>query len=285
MNEKLDVNKIICVERLPEIFYQLEEIGKIINKELKGIDNIECNEETKQDVKKRKNEITNFKNMMEDRRKQVKNQIMEAYNEFNEKYEKEVKNQLIIAEDILRNKIIFIENQQKLKKENELRKFATRYFENKNIQNIVKFEDIKLNITLSATEASLKKQIVDFCEKIENDIELIKSEEYQEEIMLEYKKNFDFVKSKIEVLDRHKELEKLKEENEINKIKNEEENKIENKVKETLEDEISIPKEIKNDDDIITLTFTIETTLEKAKELKKYLIENKYIQEDKNDKN
>ena len=93
--QKLNINEVIKVESLPKIFYQLEQIGKVVNESLKGIDKMECNEENKAEVKRRKQEITNFKNVMEERRKEIKNQIMSKYNEFNAKYEEEIKDKLI----------------------------------------------------------------------------------------------------------------------------------------------------------------------------------------------
>lgn len=275
MEETLNVQELIKLESLPKIFYQLEEIGKRVDIALNGIEDMVCDEENKKEVKKRKQEITSFKNMMEDRRKQIKNQIMEKYNEFNDKYESEIKTKLVNAENILNEKVSTIENQQKLDKENELRTFAEQWFISKGIENIVKFEDIKLNITLTASIKSLKEQVVDFVDRIFNDIKLIELEEYRDEIMFEYKQTLDFTNSKIKVVERHKEIEymqqlqkKVKEEQKQNDI-------IVQKVEETIKEveEITTPKEIIEEDEVIIVTFTIKDTKEKIIKVRDFMKE------------
>lgn len=276
MEETLNVQELIKLESLPKIFYQLEEIGKRVDIALNGIEDMVCDEENKKEVKKRKQEITSFKNMMEDRRKQIKNQIMEKYNEFNDKYESEIKTKLVNAENILNEKVFTIENQQKLDKENELRTFAEQWFVSKGIENIVKFEDIKLNITLTASIKSLKEQVLNFVDRIFNDIKLIELEEYRDEIMFEYKQTLDFTNSKLKVVERHKEIEymqqlqkKVEEEQKQNDI-------VVQKVEETIKEveEITTPKEIIEEDEVIIVTFTIKDTKEKIIKVRDFMKEN-----------
>lgn len=275
MEETLNVQELIKLESLPKIFYQLEEIGKVVDNALVGIEDMVCNDDNKKEVKKRKQEITAFKNMMEDRRKQIKNQVMAKYDEFNKKYEEEVKSKLVNAENILNEKVSTIENQQKLDKENELRTFADQWFISKGIENIVKFEDIKLNITLTASIKSLKEQVVDFVDRIFNDIKLIELEEYKDEIMFEYKQTLDFTNSKLKVIERHKEIEymqqlqkKAEEEQKQNDI-------VVQKVEETIKEveEITTPKEIIEEDEVIIVTFTIKDTKEKIIKVRDFMKE------------
>lgn len=272
----LDINEIIKVETLPKIFYQLEEIGKRVDIALNGIEDMVCDEENKKEVKKRKQEITSFKNMMEDRRIQIKKQIMEKYNEFNDKYESEIKTKLVDAENILNEKVSTIENQQKLNKENELRAFAEQWFISKGIENIVKFEDIKLNITLTASIKSLKEQVVDFVDRIFNDIKLIELEEYKDEIMFEYKQTLDFADSKFIVITRHKLIEEERQKREAIREQMDSLEKTIEKV-----DEIIAPQEIEvttvqDTEEIYTVSFTVKATKSKLKELKEFLNKNEY---------
>ena len=109
MNEKININEIISVQQLPKIYYELEKIGKVVDNALVGINDMVCDEDNKKEVKKRKQEITAFKNLMESKRKEIKNQVMEKYNEFNKKYEEEVKVKLENAENILTEKYTAIE--------------------------------------------------------------------------------------------------------------------------------------------------------------------------------
>ena len=279
MAEKIiDVQELIKVESMPKIFYQLEVIGTQIENALQGIEDMDCNEDNKKEVKKRKQEITAFKNMMEDRRKQVKNQILEKYNEFEAKYNLEVKEKLVNAETILNEKVSVIETQQKIQKENNLRNFYEEYQEKYNIKSMmIPFERIGLNITLTASEKSLKEQVVSFCEKISNDLKLIDLEEYKDEIRIEYNACLDFVKSKTIVVQRHRMMEMLEATRKQEEEKKKQEEAIVEKVEEIVEEEIIAPQEIEvttleDEEEILMVTFTIKATKEKIKKLKEFLI-------------
>ena len=156
--------------------------------------------------------------------------------------------------------------QLKEKKE-ELKLFAKEYFNTNNIDDIVCFDDIGLNITLSASMKTLKEQIIAFCEKISSDLKLIELEEYKDEILIEYKNNLDFTKSKLDVINRHKQLEELQKKNQEQEIIKQEENI------EKIEEIITPSKEIANDKDIITCTFTITGTREQIMQIEDLLIE------------
>ena len=103
-------------------------------------------------------------------------------------------------------------------------------------------------------------------------------EEYKDEIMLEYKKNnFDFVDSKIIVNERHRQLEEMKNYNEMIQQNKKAEKFIAEKAQEAIEKyapvEITVPKEIIPDEEIIKVSFTIETTKSNIVELKNWLKE------------
>lgn len=275
--EEINVNELIKVESLPKIMYQLEIIGEQVDKALVGVDSMECTEENKQEVKRRKQDITKFKSLMEEKRKEIKNKILEPYNIFNEKYEQEIKNKLSGAEDILNNKIKVIENSQLEEKRNELYDFAQRQIETNNLQEFINFDTIGLNITLSASIKSLKEQIKEYVDKTIKDIELINTQEFNDEIMVEYKKDLNLSRSILEVKQRKEELKKLEE----LKAKREEEAKqqqeIIQNVEKALEQEIVAPKEIVEEEkpQLLEVTFTIKGTKEQILGLKQYIIDNK----------
>lgn len=267
---ELNINELIKVEQLPKIFSQLEIIGEAIDKKLEGIDDLKCTEENKKEVKTRRTEINNMKKIMEDKRKEIKNAIMKKYDIFNKKYEKEVKTKLENASNILTDKINEIEDGQKQEKREAIEEFANNYIIDKNLEGLVTFEQLNINITLSASEKSLKDEVLRKLEKIETDIKLINLEEkYSDEILIEYKKNFDLTKSKLEVINRHKQLEKLQQEKSEIQLKIDEEDNIVESI-----DEIVAPKEI--DEELITVSFTITDTKDRIKEIKEFLIKGGY---------
>lgn len=273
--EKIDVNEIVKIEQMPKVFSQLEKIGEIIKKKTSDLDKLECTEANKQEVKSRRTEINNTLALLEAKKKEIKNKLLEPYNVFEAKYNEECKEKLQNASSILTEKINSIEIQQKLEKEQELREFADEYFNHYMIKDVVKFEDIGLNITLSASIKSLKEQTKAFCERISNDLKLIDLEEYKDEIVIEYLKNLDFVKSKMLVVERHRQLEEIKKREEELKAQQEQEQEVVEKVEEVVE-EIKPPVEIidveaQEVEEIFTATFTVKTTKAKLKALKNFM--------------
>ena len=268
-----NINEIIKIEQLPKIFYQLELIGKEIDKKLEGIDKLECTEENKVEVKNKRAEINNLNKIMEDKRKDIKKEILKDYETFNEKYEQEIKSKLTSASETLSNKINEIENEQKEIGKANLIRYFDEYKDFLHINDIIQFEDLNLNITLTNLGKNLdgkkyKDEIKLRLDSIANDIKLINLEEYKEEIMLEYKTCLDFAKAKLIVVNRHSAIDSIRVQQEEKNKQIEEEKKIEEKV-----DEIIAPKEIIEDRDIITVTFTVKGTKEKIKELKNKIIE------------
>lgn len=265
----MNINEIVEIKQMPIVFEQLEKIGKFIEEKTKDIDKLECTEDNKQEVKKRRTEINNTLTLLEDKRKEIKNKLLEPYEIFNEKYELECKEKLQNASNLLKDKIDTIEEQQKIEKEDELNEFFAQYKETYHL-DFINFYDIGLNITLSASMSSLKDQIKEFCERVDKDIKLIQNDEFSDEIMLEYQKNkYDYANAKLTVLERHKQLEEIaKQQEQKQEIEKQEEQVVE-KVQ-----EIIAPKEIFQDEELLEVTFTIKCSKEKIRLLKKYLSDN-----------
>ncbi len=270
MNE-ININEIVKIEQMPKVFSQLEMIGKYIDEQVKDIDILDCNEENKNEVKRRRTEINNTLKLLDDKRKEIKNTLLEPYEIFNEKYEQECKGKLLSASEILKTKIDAIEEQQKKEKQEELELFAKEHIEFNNLENIIGFDDIPLNITLSASIKSLKEQILAFIEKVKNDMQLIENEdeEYVEEILIEYSNNgFDYTKAKLIVVERHKKIKELQEQHKEVQLQINEDAKIVEKV-----EKIVVPKEIIENDEMLTVTFTITDTKENILKVREFMKE------------
>lgn len=267
--QTIDINEIMKIEQMPVVFEQLEKIGALIDEKTKDLDKLECTEENKQEVKKRRTEINSTLKILEDRRKEIKTKLLEPYDVFNAKYENECKTKLENASELLKGKIDTIEHQQLQEKENEIREFAEQYLISYNLKGFIEYEDIPLNITLTASIKSLKEQVLAFIEKVDADLKLIGMEEYKEEILIEYNRTLDFVDSKTKVVERHRQLEELKKQQETKLEQEKQEEKVVEKVEEVI-----TPKEIIEDNEIITVQFTITDTKEKILKLRDYLKEN-----------
>ena len=269
MNEnELNINEVVKIETLPKIFYQLEKVGTYIEDNLKDIDSLECTEENKKEVKNRRTAINNTLKEFENKRKDIKNSILESYTLFEGKYSEEVKTRLESASNRLTEKINVIEETQKQKKRDLMIEFFNQYQEFYHLEDIIKFEDVGLNITLSATETSLKNQIVEFCKKISEDLVAISSDDNRDELLLEYKNNgFDYTKAVISLKEKQKHLEEIKNKmDNLNQVVEEE-----NKIIETV-NEVIAPIEIK-EEKLLTCTFTVKTTKDKLIQLRNFIKE------------
>ena len=262
--KEININEIVKIEQMPIIFSKLEQIGKYIEENISDIDSLEVSEDNKQMLKQRRTEINNALKELEDRRKFIKTKILEPYETFNNKYEQECKTKLKNASDTLKDKIDLIENKQLEIKKEQIRNFAEEYIKFNHLENIIKFEDIPINVNLSCSMKSLETATLDFIKKVSDDLECISNEENKEEILYEYQHNgFDYSKAILTFRKKQEEINKLKEQQE----KVEERKLDEIQVAEVVE-EITMPKEVEEKQ---KWTFTIEATKSEALDIKCYL--------------
>lgn len=270
----IDIESIVSIKQMPQIFYTLEEVGKELEIELKKIDGMPCNEETKKEVKKIRSNVNKTLENFETKRIQIKEKLLEPYNLFNEKYQEEIKDKLENASIQLKNKIDDIEQEQIANKTLELIDFINGHIESRHLETILNSSHVidlaPLKINLSNSLKSLKEKALEFIERVANEVALIKLEEkYSEEILHDYMQNdFDYASSKLFALNRHKEIEQIKNNNQSVENVIERENKNVEVI-----DEVMTPIEVIEDDEILQCTFTIKTTKEKIILLKKFMKE------------
>lgn len=265
-------NQIIILEQLPIIVERLDSVSKEVKEKVERAKSLVVTEESVKEVKQVRANLTKEFNELELQRKEIKNAIMEKYNAFEDVYKSKISNLYKEADAELKAKIDSVENQLKLEKEVELREFVNQHCEANNIH--IDFKQIGLNITLSASMKSLKEQALAFIEKVVSDLKLIELEEYSNEILLEYNGNgFDFTKAKLDVIARHKKLEEIKKQQELKVEQEKEEQQVVENVEEVVEDYITIPKELLEDEDLITVSFEVTGTKEQIKKIKDLIIE------------
>lgn len=274
MEGKLNINEIVVIEQLPQIFYQLEKVGEYLDEELNKTKDLVVSEDSKQEVKKVRTNINNVLKQFEDKRKEVKTKCLEAYTLFEEKYNSEVKIKLQNASEDLKVKIDSIEKEQLREKSDELELFANEHIKANHLENILDLDRVvklaNLKINLSTSLKSLKEDSKTFIEKVANEVKLIELEEkYNDEILLEYQNNgLDFTRAKLDVITKHKQLEELaKQREDIKEVVKQEE-----KIVEQVE-EIVAPKEVVEEQEVITVTFTITDTKENIIKVREFMKE------------
>ena len=272
-NKDLNINEIIVIEQLPQLFYKLEKVGEYLDEELSSIKDIVVSEESKQEVKKVRTNINNILKQFEDKRKEVKAKCLEEYNLFEEKYEQEVKIKLTKASDELGTKIKDIEEKQVEEKSFKVFNFIREHIKANHLENVITEVDVRdcagLKLNLSTSEKSLKDNALAFIERVANEVKLIETEETPSNLLYEYKQNgFDLTKAKLTLIERQKQIEELaKQREEVQEVIQEEV-----KVEEVVEN-ITAPKEVIEESEILECQFKVKGTLEQIKAIKNFLNE------------
>ena len=240
---------------------QLKTISDEIQKRVDYAEKLVCTIDTIKDIKKQRTILRNQFNDLETQRKQVKAEFQAPYLRFEKVYKELISDKYKNADIKLKRKIDIVESELKLQKENNIREYFNEYCESEGI-DFVKFEQIGLNINLSATEKSLREQVKSFIDKVKNDIELIQHEDNFAEIMIEYTKHLNVSRAIIEVKERHKKLSEI-----VNVANKNVQNDTNEQQKETL----------KAPEQIYTMNFKVSGTKQQLVNLKKYLMDNHLI--------
>lgn len=230
-------------------------------------------EATKEEAEKEKAAINKFKKQIEDSRKQIVKKYNEPISIF-EQTAKEAEKILTEAYDLINTQVKVFDAKELEKVREKVESYFDEYATSKGI-DFIKFANMNLSITkglLTATNNLTKKtqeMINEFIDKCEKDLNLINTLENKDEILIEYKKTLNAADSIALVMDRHKQLENMKKQEEMN-----EEQKITDEVMlEKIEKALSAPKEIEEKEEVFEMTFTVQGTKTQLKELKQYLVE------------
>ena len=264
--QKIDLNQLIVVEQIPKIRETLGVISDEIDREIEKALSLECTEESKTTVKQYRANLNKIKSELEERRKVVKKQVLEPYEQFEVIYNELVKDKLTSADKTLKERIDDIEREQIYEKAKECEAFANEYIRFYGLESFLTSDSLQINVTLSKSLKSLKEQIKSELERIANEIAVIKEEEYSKEILVKYLANgFDYPKAKLETIDQHKKMEQL-DTSMFTELT------VDNYESVVPEEEITEPKEIV-EQELIECTFTVSATKEQLIQIKNYLKE------------
>lgn len=255
------MTQLIKLTQAPIIdFSKVEEVGKQVQADLAkyNIDNVVANDETLKDIKALRAKFNKESKEFEDARKAIKTAVNDPYKQFEDAYKLHIINRYKEADIKLKSVIDEIEDKQREAKTNELKEEFTKQVEKAGI-DFVTFEQVGLNITLSASMKSLVDTITTFIERIKNELILIDSQYSKERILVRYKQTLNVSQSIISV---KQEIEQ----EEASKLKVVEEPK---QVEEVVIDPIAPqPTPI---EELLTITFTAQATKTQLIELRNYM--------------
>jgi len=215
-------NEIKLVQS-PVIAHKLQEAGKAVSKRIEELelDKQIATVETVKSLKDLRAELNKELTDFETQRKFIKEGVNNPYNEFETIYKVEISEKYKSAIDLLKDKIAFVEDKVKSEKKQAIESYFTELCISEKI-DFIPFEKLGIEINLSTTEKKYKEQVNDYITKVVDDLSLIKSTDFEAEILVEYKLSMNVSNAITSVKTRKEkekaEVEKLKAEQKQNRI-------------------------------------------------------------------
>ncbi len=273
-------NEIMKVVQLPVIEEQLHKVKAEVEGRINEALSLACSVETVKDVKSVRAQLNKEFEEYETFRKEIKRKISEPYMSFENTYNECIRDLFKTGDKQLKEKIDDVESVVKEEKEMAVRTYFEEY-KAANGVDCISFEDVGLKVNLTASEKSLKKQCKDFIDRVIKDLEMINSQEFSDEILVEYKKSYDVSSAILTVTNRHKAIEAEKKRQQEMAAFNEQKVQAEEKVDEVLsaptEEAIQETEPEPTQETVYELSFKVRTKdINKLRELKIFLVNGGY---------
>ena len=200
------MDELIVIKQLPVIEEQLRGIKAMIEEKVAGVLALGCTESTVSAIRTLRADLTKDFKALEEKRKLVKAKILEPYEAFDAIYKECVTNVYGPADAELKNRIDEVDNAIKAEKRKKAEEYFTEYLISKGI-DFVTFADANIKINKNSSEKSLCAQAKAFIDRINDDLQLIYTQEHCDEILVEYKKSLNASAAIMTVTERHKAIE------------------------------------------------------------------------------
>lgn len=286
-------NSIIQVEQLPVIVERLHQIKEDVEQRAAQALALDCTEQTYKDVKKERAELNKMFADFENRRKDVKAQILAPYQAFEQVYAECITKPFKMADIQLSGKITGVEDGIKANKRAAVESFYNEYRESLGLKpGDAPFEKSRINVTMSATLKSLQGAAQSYLDGVAEDMAMIREQEDADEIMAEYRRIGNAAQAVMIVNQRHREIEAERKRNEEADLVAQLREKYMSGVEEACEEyatqvpeEVPMPEEeaptpeevpTAEESEIYEVAFTVRGTLAQIKALKKFMIEGGY---------
>jgi hypothetical protein rflaF_12821 len=268
-------NNLITLQQEPVIIYEkIKSVGEEVQKRISdlNLENQLVTEDTIKAVKGIRTDLNKEFATFEEQRKFIKNAVTKPYQEFEEKYKEFIATHYNNADNTLKNKISDFENKLKEDKAERLKSYFTELCQSLQI-DFLTFEQVNINVTLSASEKSLKETITAFVEGVNKDLDLLKSipesDEFKAEVLHDYKKSLDMANA----LRITQERKKAKEE-ELKRIEEQKIDVVKNATTAEPQKEVLQAPMVEETPKLVETQFRVRGTIEQLKALKQFIIEN-----------
>lgn len=263
------MNELIIVKQLPVIEEHLMALKAEIEEKTARAMNLVCTEDTVKDVKSVRSDLNKEFAELEEQRKLVKSKVLEPYEAFEKVYKECVSEIYKKADSDLKAKIDEVEQSLRGEKRQEVIEYFHEYVESKGI-DFLSFDASEIKVGLSDSMKSLKEKAKAFIDKVCEDIALIKTQEYADEIMVEYQTCLNASKAITAVVFRHKALDTMVVKSRAQAEAEAAQQEAEKKVDEALSAPVAKPVEEKQ----YKAVFEVVGTLDELKAIKAFMENN-----------
>ena len=261
------MNDIISITELSVTEQALKQINAEQKQRLDGALQMACTEETKQAVKKYRTELKKTFEELEAERKEKTAEYEKPLKDFKAMYDEYISKPFKEADRALKTKIDEVEKTQKDTKRESVEVYAKELIQAYALTWLDVYQ-VMPNITLSASEKALKKQVKDTVDRIKSEVDCINAMSDSSEIMAEYMNCLNLADAQMIVTQRKKAIEQA----EQAKAAYKEQEEVKQEVTERIE-QLTPPVEVE-EEKTYTMTFTVSGTIEQLKALKAFMIAN-----------
>lgn len=261
---------IISINELSVTEINLKRISAEHKDQLENALKMACTEETKKAVKAYRAELNKLYGELENERKAVTAEYEKPLKEFKIMYDIYITKPFKAADQALKNKIDEVEALQKSEKRQAVESYATELIQSYAL-DWLESSRIMPNVTLSASEKSLKKEVKDKVEKIKSEIDCINAISDNSELMAEYMNCLNLAQAKLTVVERQHAIEAAEKAKTAYNQQEELDREAEKRIEQLA------PPTVVQEEKTYTMTFTVSGTIEQLKALKAFMINNNII--------
>ena len=193
--------QLITLQQPPIIIYErIKAVGQQIEAKIAelNLDSQLVTDETLKSAKDSRTMLRKELDMFETQRKFIKEQVNAPYEAFEKAYKEHIKVHYDKADSTLKAKIDEVKNRLISDKITRIKDYFTELCQSQGIDFLI-FERLSLNITLSASDKSLKEQVANFVSEVSKSLQLIESlnepDEFKAEVLTEYKQTIDVTRA------------------------------------------------------------------------------------------
>lgn len=202
----LSLNSLIVVEQIPIIKQRLREFKAELDSRVEYVCGLTVTDDNIKEMKKELADIRKIKTELESRRKDVKKQVLQPYDDFEKFYKEFATTPLDMAIQSLDKQIKANEGQKLADKTDKLKAYFEECKQAHGIE-FVQWEQLGIRVNLSTSEKRYKTQISEFVEGISNDLLIIARHPMQDEIFVIYKQTLNLAQAITTAEERQKAVE------------------------------------------------------------------------------